>query len=75
MKKRTVSGKVNYYNMAGGFWGITDQSGKQWLPINMPEQLKMENRKVKVKIKEVEGDSIFMWGTMVKIISFETLSP
>lgn len=75
MKKHTIKGKVNYFNVEGGFWGITDQSGGKWLPVNMPEQLKMEGRKVKVKAKEIDGDSIFMWGTMVKIISFETITP
>lgn len=75
MKKHTLKGTVNYHQLEGGFWGITDTKGGQWLPINMPEQLKMENRKVKVRVKELDEETMIMWGTPVKIISFETLMP
>ena len=42
-------------------------------PVKMPEQLKVKGKKVNLVAKEVEeGASIFMWGTAIKIISFET---
>jgi len=75
MKKQTIEGKVNYFDLEGGFWGITDDKGGQWLPVNMPEQLKMKDRKIKVTIKEVDEETLFMWGTPVRILSFETLMP
>lgn len=75
MKKHTIQGTVHYHNLEGGFWGITDTSGGKWLPINLPEQLKMENRKVKVKVKELDEETMIMWGTPVKVISFETITP
>ncbi|GJM35307.1 MAG: hypothetical protein DHS20C18_43080 [Saprospiraceae bacterium] len=76
MKKSKIRGKVVYQNLGTGFWGIIDESGKEWRPINMPEQLKYEGKKVSVEIREIEEDmSIFMWGTPVKITSFETIMP
>lgn len=71
-----IKGKVVYLNLEGGFWGIVDQSGEQWRPVNMPEQLKAEGKEVEIKAREVEEDmSIFMWGTPVRILSFQTLTP
>ncbi len=75
MKKQTIEGTIKFYDLEGGFWGITDKKGGQWLPVNTPEQLKVDNHQVKVTVKEVDVESVFMWGTPVKIISFETLMP
>ncbi len=76
MSKIKIKGKVVYQKLGTGFWGIVDQSGKEWRPINMPEQLKKEGKTVSVDAKEVEEDmSVFMWGTAVKITGFHTLAP
>lgn len=76
MKSKNIKGKVVYQNLGMGFWGIVDQDGNEWRPINMPEQLKYDGKEVSVSIKEVEEDvSMFMWGTAVKVLSFETFSP
>ncbi|MCB0522801.1 MAG: hypothetical protein R2830_11750 [Saprospiraceae bacterium] len=73
MKSKTITGKVTYQQLATGFWGIVDDQGGEWRPINMPEQLKTEGKKVTVKVREAEeGFSIFMWGTPVEILSFGT---
>lgn len=70
-----IKGKVVYQNLGTGFWGIEESNGNKWLPINMPEQLKYEGKKVSVSIKEVKADaSTFMWGTLVKIVGFQTLN-
>ena len=76
MAKIKVKGKVVYQNLGTGFWGVEDQSGKQWRPVNMPEQIKYQGKEVELVVREVEeGMSIFMWGTPVKVISFSTLKP
>ena len=62
-----------YQNLSGGFWGIIDEKGNEWRPVNMPEQLKVEGKQVEVTATETEEEvSIFMWGTPVRIISFHT---
>ena len=76
MKKIKISGKASYQNLGPGFWGIIGKDGREWRPVNMPEQLKYEGKEVQVVAVEAWEDvSIFMWGTPVKVISFETLGP
>jgi hypothetical protein len=73
MKSKRINGTVTYQNLATGFWGIVDENGKEWRPVNMPEQLKQKGKKVTVTIREVEeGMSIFMWGTPVEVVGFDT---
>lgn len=73
---KSIVGKVVYQNLGTGFWGVIDDKGNEWLPINMPEQIKQEGAKVELKIEPQEGGmSMMMWGTPVKIISFHTLNP
>ena len=68
-----ITGTVSYQNLETGFWGITDTKGNNWYPINMPEQLKIEGAKVRCTIRKMEDTVTFtMWGTPVKIISFQT---
>jgi len=70
-----ITGKVVYQNIGPGFWGIVDSKGNEWRPVNMPEQLKHEGSQVSVVAKEVDEMSVFMWGTPVKIVSFQTVTP
>ena len=75
-RKIKIDGKVVYQNLGTGFWGIEDSKGNQWRPVNMPEQIKYEGKQVKIVATEVDEDmSIFMWGTPVKVISFNTMMP
>lgn len=72
MAKR-ISGKVVYQNFSGGFWGIVSDSGREYRPIRMPNQLKKKGARVNIVVKKVKEDmSMFMWGEPVKIISFST---
>lgn len=68
-----IKGTVVRVNLEGGFWGIVDDAGKQWLPINMPEQLKVDGASVEVTAQEVDVMSMFSWGTTIEIRSFHTL--
>ena len=69
---KTISGIITHLPLATGTFGIIDKKGNEWLPINMPEQLKREGKKVTVTIEEADVMSIFMWGTPVRILSFHT---
>ena len=76
MKKLKITGKARYQNLGTGFWGIIGKDGKEWRPVNMPEQLKYEGKTIEVEAAEVDEEaSIFMWGTPVRITSFQTLMP
>lgn len=68
-----ITGTVEYHDLGMGFWGITDTKGNQWQPVNMPEQFKTEGVKVRCTVRILEDvATVAMWGTPVKIISFET---
>ena len=65
----TISGKVVYQELGMGFWGIIDDSGKEWLPINLPKRYEVKDKRVHLKAKLVEGGmSVFMWGTMIELV-------
>lgn len=68
-----ISGTVTFQNLETGFWGITDTKGNNYLPVNMPEQLKIDGAKVRCTVRLMEDVvTIAMWGTPVKVISFQT---
>jgi len=70
MKKTfQISGKVIYQDLGMGFWGIIGDDGKEWLPVNLPSQYQVKDKRVQFTAKIVEdGMSMFMWGTMVEIV-------
>ena len=73
MSKR-ISGKVVYQDFSGGFWGIVSNTGKEYRPVNFPNQLKKVGERVDIVIKKMKDEeSMFMWGEPVEIISFSTL--
>lgn len=67
-----ITGKVEYQNIGPGFWGIITSNGKQYRPVNFPEQLKIAGKHVTVVAREIDDISIFQWGIPVKITSFNT---
>jgi hypothetical protein len=69
-----ITGKVILLPFEGGAYGIEDDHGKQYLPINMPNQLKKDGARVKCSVRKTDDVSIIMWGDPVFIDSFETLS-
>ena len=75
MAKR-ISGKIVYQDLGTGFWGIIADNGKEYRPVNMPEQLKRKGAQVSVLIKKTTNQvSMFMWGEAVEIVGFHTLMP
>ncbi len=72
MKSKRITGTVKWQSLEMGFWSIIDEKGNEWLPVNMPEQLKKEGRKVTVTLREVDVMNPFMWGTPVVLESFPT---
>ena len=69
---KTLKCKATFINLEGGFWGLIDEEGTQYLPVNMHEQLKSENLSFTVRLEPLDVMGMAMWGTPVKIISFTT---
>lgn len=73
MSKLTITGTIQKVAIGTGFWGIVDQNGNNYRPINMPAQLKHPGKTISITAQKVEvGASIFMWGIPIKILSFTT---
>ena len=69
-----IKGKVVYLSFEGGAYGIIDSSGRKFLPLNMPEQLKKDGADVVCSVRPSDAETMMMWGEPVYIESFETLS-
>ena len=69
-----ITGKVVFKEFSGGFWGIESEDRKEYLPTEMPEQLKKVDLKVQLDAKHAEDFfSIYMWGTPIEILGFEVV--
>lgn len=75
MARTEITATVVYQNLEGGFWGLKDERGNNYLPVNMPEQLKYQGKKVKLVIREADVAGTAMWGRPVRIVSFSTMKP
>ncbi|MAT55861.1 MAG: hypothetical protein D6816_07605 [Bacteroidetes bacterium] len=71
-RTKKINATIVWNDLEGGFWGIIDENGNEWLPVNLPEQLKSNGKKARLMIRESEEGSMFMWGTPVKVLAFET---
>ncbi|MEO6130425.1 MAG: hypothetical protein ABIQ02_01165 [Saprospiraceae bacterium] len=69
-----IHGKVVLLSIEGGAYGIIENSGRKFLPLNMPNQLKKEGADVVCKVRPADVETMIMWGEPVYIDSFETLS-
>lgn len=69
-----ITGKVVFLSFEGGAYGIIDQHGKKYLPINMPNQLKKDGAQVTCSVRPADVVSMVMWGEPVYIYSFETIT-
>ncbi|NND31746.1 MAG: hypothetical protein HKN76_04085 [Saprospiraceae bacterium] len=68
-----IKGKVVFLDLGPGSWGILGEDGRQWLPVEMPNQLKVRDAEVMITAKESDLDSMIMWGVPVEIVSYHTL--
>ena len=65
---KKITGTITYKNISTGFWGIEGKNGEQWLPVNLPDSMQVEGKKVTLKVRELEGESMFMWGDLVEVV-------
>lgn len=67
-------GTVAYIGLEGGFFGIIDDNGEHYDPINLPEELKVDGLKVEL-IAKIRYDlaSYHLWGTIIEILWIKPL--
>ncbi len=68
-----INGTVVHLTIEDGAYGIVDEAGKKYLPINMPVQLKRDGAKVTIRYRPADVVSAMMWGQPIHIYSFETI--
>ncbi|TRX53090.1 hypothetical protein [Thalassomonas sp. M1454] len=69
------TGTLKFYNLEGGFFGLTTEDGQQFLPLNLPNEYKKNGAVIKV-FGHIDNDvmTIQMWGRPFKVISAELVS-
>ena len=68
-----ISGIVGFDDLGTGVWIIVDRAGNKYIPVNMPNQLKIVGEEVSVLARPSDQESAFMSGTLIEITSFHTL--
>jgi hypothetical protein len=64
-------GTVKYLGFEGGFYGIVGDNGKNYDPINMPQEFKVEGLRVHFTANLTEHNTFHMWGYGVELLSIE----
>ncbi|WP_406657440.1 protease inhibitor I42 family protein [Methanolobus sp. ZRKC2] len=65
-----ANGTVNYIELEGGFYGITDQNGTHYEPVNLDEDLKKDGLEIEFIAYPMDDMvSINMWGRIIEIRS------
>lgn len=64
------TGKVMYFDLEGGFYGIVADDGERYLPLNLPDEYREDGLAVRFTVIEKSGvATIYQWGTPVEIVS------
>ena len=66
-------GTVKYLSFEGGFYGIAGDDGKNYDPINMSQEFKVDGLRVRFTANLTDYMSYHMWGYIVRLISIERL--
>ena len=67
------TGKIVYVAVENGFYGIESEKGNKYLPTNLPDTLKEDGLKVRVKAKKLQNTlGIQMWGEYITITDIKT---
>ena len=67
-------GTVKYLSFEGGFYGIVGDDGKNYDPINMPQEFKVDDLRVQFTANLTHYASVHLWGYVVNLFSIERLS-
>ena len=65
---------VSYYDLEGGFYGLTSETGGKLLPMNLAKQYKFQGTVLKVKGEVIKDMmTIQQWGQPFRIIDVELI--
>lgn len=65
-----ANGRIEYVDLAGGFYGIVSADGRSYLPLNLNKEFQVEGMEVSFTARTVPDTlGIYMWGIPVTVIS------
>ncbi|TSA23768.1 hypothetical protein D4R75_02655 [bacterium] len=68
------TGTVVFLSFEGGFYGIKADDGRNYDPMNLPEDLRKDGLRVRFEAKELKDRASFhMWGTIVELVHIQKL--
>lgn len=69
-----LTGTVVYLSFEGGFYGIKGDDGRNYDPVNLPQEFRVDGVRVRIEVKELNGlTSIHMWGIPVELVHIQKL--
>jgi hypothetical protein len=67
-------GKVKFIPLEGGFYGIVDEGGKHYQPVNLKQGFKVNGLPIYFKAKILpQPIGIYMWGVPIELYEIEKL--
>jgi len=70
---RSGTGKIQYMDFEGGFYGIVSDDGEHYDPINLASEFRVDSLQVSFTVKILDMVSIHIWGRVVEILEIELL--
>lgn len=68
------TGTVQYIGLEGGFYGIVDDDGNKYDPVNLPDEYKEDGLQVKFSFKVLtDTASTHMWGTLIELTDIQKI--
>ena len=73
-KSIKIKGTVQFIDLSTGFWGIVDEKGRKWRPVDLASELQKNGLSVQMTIQPLDVEmSIFMWGDPVEVQDYKIL--
>ncbi len=68
----SMTGTIKFIDIEGGFYGFLADNGERYFPVNLDQQYKVNNMKVRIegKIRKNVMTTV-MWGTPLEILKIE----
>ena len=68
------TGKIQYIDLEGGFYGIISDDSEHYDPLNLPSAFQQDDLRVEYRLRILENQSsIHMWGIVVEVLEITKL--
>jgi len=68
------TGTIQYINLEGGFYGIVDDDGNKYDPVNLQNEFQEDGLRVKFSFKVLtDTASMHMWGTLIELTDIQEI--